>query len=403
MKALRNYIDKIKPNFEKGQKYEKWLPVFESFETFLYVLGDTTPKKGTHIRDAIDSKRLMSVVVISLIPALLFGIWNAGSFYYQSIGETATFIEQFGIGLSKVLPLIIVAYVAGLGTEFVFVYIKGKEIEEGFLVSGLLIPLIVPIDVPLWMVAVATIFSVVIAKEAFGGTGMNVFNPALVTRAFLFFAYPAKMSGDKIWVHGLSDGQGIVDGFSGATPLGNAAAGAFDQFPTVFDMAMGYIPGSIGETSFIAIMIGAAILLFTGVGSWKIMLSIFVGGLTMGAIINLAGAGELISSKESAQALVGSMSNPYMALPWFQHIFLGGFAFGAVFMATDPVTAAQTDKGKWIYGLLIGLLAILVRVLNPAFPEGMMMAILFMNVFAPLIDHYVVKANIKMRLKRAKA
>jgi Na+-transporting NADH:ubiquinone oxidoreductase subunit B len=407
MKALRNYLDKIKPNYEKGGKYEKWLPVFESFETFLYVLGDTTPKKGAHIRDAIDLKRVMSIVVIALIPAMLVGMWNVGAHYYASIGEQATLMESLGYGFIRVLPLIVVSYVAGLGTEFVFVFIKGKEIEEGFLVSGLLIPLIVPVDVPLWMVAVATIFSVIIAKEAFGGTGMNVFNPALVTRAFLFFAYPAQMSGDKVWVHGLSAGEGIIDGFSGATPLANAAAGSFDKFPTVFDMALGAIPGSIGETSFIAIMIGAAILLYTGVGSWKIMLSVFFGGLIMGAILNLGAAGELISTSEKAHeigmGLMAAKSNPYLALPWFQHILLGGFAFGAVFMATDPATAAQTEKGKWIYGFLIGFIAILVRVLNPAFPEGVMMAILFMNVFAPLIDHYIVKANIKKRLKRAKA
>jgi Na+-transporting NADH:ubiquinone oxidoreductase subunit B len=404
MKALRNYLDKIKPNYEKGGKYEKWLPVFESFETFLYVLGDTTPKKGAHIRDAIDLKRVMSIVVIALIPAMLVGMWNVGAHYYASIGEQATLMESLGYGFIRVLPLIVVSYVAGLGTEFVFVFIKGKEIEEGFLVSGLLIPLIVPVDVPLWMVAVATIFSVIIAKEAFGGTGMNVFNPALVTRAFLFFAYPAQMSGDKVWVHGLSAGEGIIDGFSGATPLANAAAGSFDKFPTVFDMALGAIPGSIGETSFIAIMIGAAILLYTGVGSWKIMLSVFFGGLIMGAILNLGAAGELISTSEKAHeigmGLMAAKSNPYLALPWFQHILLGGFAFGAVFMATDPATAAQTEKGKWIYGFLIGFIAILVRVLNPAFPEGVMMAILFMNVFAPLIDHYIVKANIKKTIKK---
>jgi Na+-transporting NADH:ubiquinone oxidoreductase subunit B len=407
MKALRNYLDKIKPNFEKGGKYHKLLPVFESFETFLYVLGHTAPKKGAHIRDAVDLKRVMSIVVIALIPALLFGIWNAGNFYYQSIGQEAALLEKFWFGFLKVLPLILTSYIAGLGTEFVFVYLKGKEIEEGFLVSGLLIPLIVPVDIPLWMVAVATIFSVIIAKEAFGGTGMNVFNPALVTRAFLFFAYPAQMSGDKIWIHGLSQGQGVIDGFSGATPLANAAAGHFDKFPTVFDMAMGFIPGSIGETSFIAIMIGAAILLYTGVGSWKIMFSVFAGGLIMGIILNLAAAGQLIGTADLAQKisldLVAAKANPYTALPWFQHILLGGFAFGAVFMATDPVTASQTETGKWIYGFLIGFVAILVRVLNPAFPEGMMMAILFMNVFAPLIDHYVIKANIKKRLKRVKA
>ncbi len=407
MKALRKYLDKIKPNYEKGGKYEKWLPIFESFETFLYVLGNTTPKKGAHIRDAIDLKRVMIIVVLALAPAMLFGMWNVGEHYYASIGKQASIMESLGFGFIKVLPLIVVSYVAGLGTEFVFVYIKGKEIEEGFLVSGLLIPLIVPVDVPLWMVAVATIFSVVIAKEAFGGTGMNVFNPALVTRAFLFFAYPAQMSGDKVWVHGMGAAEGLVDGFSGATPLASASAGLFDKFPTVFDMALGYIPGSIGETSFIAILIGAAILLYTGVGSWKIMLSVFLGGLTMGALLNFGADGALISSSTEAQTaatkLLAEGRNAYLALPWFQHVLLGGFAFGAVFMATGPVTASQTEKGKWIYGFLIGFIAIVVRVLNPAFPEGVMMAILFMNVFAPLIDHYIIKANIKKRLKRAKA
>lgn len=387
MKVLRNYIDKIKPNFEKGGKLEKWHSVFESFETFLYVLGNTTPKKGAHIRDAIDMKRVMSVVVIALIPALLFGMWNVGEFHYLSIGEDASFLEKFSHGFIRVIPLVLVSYIAGLGTEFVFVYIKGHEIEEGFLVSGLLIPLIVPVDVPLWMVALATIFAVIFGKEAFGGTGMNIVNPALLTRAFLFFAYPAKMSGDTIWVSGLSQGEGIVDGFSGATPLANAAEGAMDKLPSTMDMFMGYLPGSIGETSVLAILIGAVILLYTGVGSWKIMLSVFAGGIAMGLILNT----------------FATDTNSYMSLPWYQHLMLGGFAFGAVFMATDPVSATQTERGKWIYGFLIGFIAIIVRVFNPAYPEGVMMAILLMNVFAPLIDHYVIQANIKKRLKRAKA
>ncbi|RLD64952.1 MAG: NADH:ubiquinone reductase (Na(+)-transporting) subunit B [Bacteroidetes bacterium] len=387
MKALRNYIDKIKPNFEKGGKLEKWQSVFDSFETFLYVLGDTTPKKGAHIRDAIDMKRVMSVVVIALIPALLFGMWNVGEFHFLSLGEDASFMEKFGHGFIRVIPLILVSYIAGLGTEFVFVYIKGHEIEEGFLVSGMLIPLIVPVDVPLWMVALATIFAVIFGKEVFGGTGMNIVNPALLTRAFLFFAYPSKMSGDTIWVSGLSGGEGVVDGFSGATPLASAAAGAMDKLPSTMDMFLGILPGSIGETSVLAILIGAAILLFTGVGSWKIMLSVFAGGLAMGLILNV----------------FATDTNPYMSLPAYQHLLLGGFAFGAVFMATDPVTATQTETGKWIYGFLIGFIAIIVRVINPAYPEGVMMAILLMNVFAPLIDHYVIQANIKKRLKRAKA
>jgi Na+-transporting NADH:ubiquinone oxidoreductase subunit B len=387
MKALRNYLDKIKPNFEKGGKLEKWQSVFDSFETFLYVLGDTAPKKGAHIRDAVDLKRVMSVVVIALIPALLFGMYNVGYFHYLSIGDdTATFMDKFGHGFIKVIPLVLVSYIAGLGTEFLFVYIKGHEIEEGFLVSGMLIPLIVPVDVPLWMVALATVFAVIFGKEVFGGTGMNIVNPALLTRAFLFFAYPAKMSGDTIWVSGLSGGEGIVDGFSGATPLATAASGAIDKLPSAMDMFLGFIPGSIGETSTLAILIGAAILLYTGVGSWKIMLSVVLGGVTMGLILNAFATG----------------TNPYMALPWYEHLLLGGFAFGAVFMATDPVTAAQTERGKWIYGFLIGFIAIIVRVVNPAYPEGVMMAILLMNVFAPLIDHYVIQANIKKRLKRVK-
>ena len=385
MKAIRNYIDKIKPNFEKGGKHEKWLSTFESFETFLYVLGDRTPKKGAHIRDAMDIKRLMIIVVVALVPALLFGMWNVGYHHFASLGETVTFWQQFGHGLIKVLPLVVVSYGVGLGTEFVFVYIKGHEIEEGFLVSGMLIPLIVPVDVPLWMLAVANIFAVVIGKEVFGGTGMNIVNPALLSRAFLFFAYPAFMSGDKVWVSGLAGGEGIVDGFSGATPMAQAAASGEISASTM-DMFLGIIPGSVGETSVLAILIGAFILLYTGVASWKVMLSVLLGGISMGLIFNA----------------FGSDSNLYLSVPWYQHLMMGGFAFGMVFMATDPVTAAQTERGKWIYGFLIGFIAILVRVLNPAYPEGMMLAILLMNVFAPLIDYYVVKGNIKKRLKRAK-
>lgn len=392
MKALENYIKKIKPNFEKGGKLEKWMPVFESFETFLFVLGNTTPKKGTHIRDAMDLKRTMSVVVIALIPAMLFGMWNIGYQHYLSLGQTEIGImEAFAHGFIRVLPLIIVSYVAGLGTEFVFVYVKGKEIEEGFLVSGLLIPLIVPVDVPLWMLAVATILAVIFGKEVFGGTGMNIVNPALLARAILFFAYPAQMSGDKVWISGFTSGEGVADGFSGATPLAHGAAGheivdgVGNQLST-FDYFMGWIPGSVGETSTLMILIGAAILIYTGVGNWKIMLSGVVGGAAMGLLLNF----------------FATETNPYMALPWFDHLFLGGFAFGMVFMATDPVTATQTERGKWIYGFLIGFIAILVRVLNPAYPEGVMLAILLMNVFAPLIDHYVIQGNIKRRLKRLK-
>ncbi len=402
MKGLLKYIEKIKPNFEQGGKYEKWHSIFESFETFLFVPGVTTPKKGAHIRDAMDSKRLMSVVVIALIPALLFGMWNTGYQHFLALGETAGFMQEFIHGLIKVLPIVLVSYIAGLGTEFIFVYIKKKEIEEGFLVSGLLIPLIVPVGIPLWMVAVATIIAVVIGKEVFGGTGMNIVNPALLTRAILFFSYPSKMSGDKIWVSGLDNGMVVSDAYSGATPLAQAASTSSEQLTehgfkffnglekesvTFFDMFMGWIPGSIGETSTLMILIGAAILLYTGVASWKIMFSGLVGAILMGLIFNM----------------FATDTNPFMALPFYDHLVLGGFAFGLVFMATDPVTAAQTEKGKWIYGFLVGFIAILVRVLNPAYPEGMMLAILLMNVFSPLIDYYVVRGNVKKRLKRMSA
>jgi len=393
MKSLLHIIEKLKPNFEKDGKYPKLKPLFESFETFLFVPAATAPAKGAHIRDAIDLKRTMSIVVIALLPALLFGIWNAGFWHFKSQGIDATFMQEVLHGLIKVIPLVIVSYAAGLGTEFLFVYLKGKEIEEGFLVSGMLIPLIVPVDVPLWMLAIATVFAVIIGKEVFGGTGMNIVNPALLARAFLFFAYPSKMSGDKIWISEFSSGEGIVDGFSGATILGElatapdqAAFNALHDKYSIADMFFGFIPGSVGETSAFAILIGAAILLYTGVGSWRIMLSGLLGGLAMGLLLNL----------------VATPTNPYMSLPFYEHIFLGGFAFGLVFMATDPVTAAQTNMGKLIYGFLIGVMSIIIRVLNPAYPEGVMLAILLMNVFAPLIDHYVVQANIKRRLKRAK-
>jgi Na+-transporting NADH:ubiquinone oxidoreductase subunit B len=291
---------------------------------------------------------------------------------------------MFWFGVLKILPLLVVSYVTGLGIEFIAAQIRGHEINEGFLVTGILIPLIVPIDVPLWMLAVATAFAVIIGKEVFGGTGMNVLNPALTARAFLFFSYPGWMSGDRVWIEGLTAGQNIVDGFSGATPLGQLALGATDRLPSFMDMFIGTIPGSIGETSALAILIGAVILILTGIGSWKIIVSVISGGLVMGLLLNAIGA------------------NPYMELPFYYHLVMGGFAFGAVFMATDPVTASQTETGKWIYGFLIGVLSILFRVLNPAYPEGVMLAILLMNVFAPLIDYYVVQANIRRRLKRAK-
>jgi Na+-transporting NADH:ubiquinone oxidoreductase subunit B len=383
MKALRNYLDKIKPNFQKGGKLEMFHSTFDAFETFMFVPNKVTTA-GSHIRDAIDMKRTMSVVVMALLPALLFGMWNVGFQHSLATGATITFWETFLYGLIKVLPIIVVSYVTGLGIEFAFAQSRKHEVNEGFLVTGMLIPLIVPADIPLWMVAVATAFAVVIGKEVFGGTGMNIFNPALLARAFLFFAYPSYMSGDLIWVSGLMKGEGIVDGFSGATPLANAAAYQIDKIPSTWDMFIGTIPGSIGETSTLAILLGALLLVVTGIGSWKIMLSTVLGGLSIGFIFNLFAV------------------NPFMEIPAWHHLIMGGFAFGAVFMATDPVSAAQTEKGKWIYGFLIGFFAVMVRVLNPAYPEGMMLAILLMNAFAPLIDHYVVQASIGKRLRRAK-
>jgi len=381
MKALRKYLDKIKPQFQKGGKFEKLHSTFDAFETFLFV-PDKTTFRGSHIRDSIDMKRTMSIVVIALLPALLFGIWNVGHQHFLSLGETAPFWNKAWFGLLKVLPIIIVSYATGLAIEFIFAQIRHHEVNEGFLVSGMLIPLVLPPDLPLWMVALATAFAVIIGKEVFGGTGMNILNPALTARAFLFFAYPAQMSGDKVWI------ADKADAFSGATPLAEATAGIESgvvNFTHSFqEMFLGLIPGSIGETSALAILIGALILVFTGIGSLRIMLSVIAGGIFMGGILNIFGA------------------NAYMNVPFYYHLVIGGFAFGTVFMATDPVTAAQTNKGKIIYGFLIGLMAVLIRVLNPAYPEGMMLAILLMNVFAPLIDHYVVEANIKRRLKRMK-
>ena len=377
MKALRNYIDKIKPQFEKGGKFEKLYSTFEAFESFLFVPNKVT-FKGSHIRDSLDMKRTMIVVVIAVLPAMLFGMWNVGFFHFKALGETVGFWDQFFYGFLKVLPLIIVSYVVGLGIEFAFAQSRGHEVNEGFLVSGILIPLIVPPDIPLWMLAVSVVFAVVIGKEVFGGTGMNILNPALTARAFLFFAYPQDMSGDKVWI------SNMADGYSGATPLGDTLVGKFDNLPSLSDMFFGFIPGSVGETSTLAILIGALILIATGIGSWRVMLSVFAGGYLMGFIMNMFAV------------------NEYMELPPYYHFVMGGFAFGAVFMATDPVTASQTSKGKYIYGLLIGVMAVLIRVLNPAYPEGMMLAILLLNVFAPLIDHYVVEANIKKRLKRIK-
>lgn len=390
MKSIEKTLRKFEPKHDS--KWAKLHPAWDAFYTFLFTPGETT-KKGAHIRDGIDLKRTMFTVIIALIPCLLFGIYNTGHWHYFATGESTEYMDMFGdkviYGLIKVLPLVIVSYGVGLGVEFIFAIKNGHAVQEGFLVTGMLIPLIVPADVPLWMVAVATVFAVVIAKEVFGGTGMNIVNVALTTRAFLFFGYPTMMSGDKVWM------SGAPDGFSGATPLGELASFASDEWVhesvsafqskwSLMDSIMGYIPGSIGETSVVAIAIGAAILLYTGIASWRIMFSFILGGLAMGYLFNATAV------------------NPFMELDPIHQLALGGFAFGAVFMITDPVTAAQTNTGKYIYGFLAGFFAILVRVFNPAFPEGVMMAILFFNVMAPLIDHYVIQANVKRRLKRLK-
>jgi Na+-transporting NADH:ubiquinone oxidoreductase subunit B len=329
----------------------------------------------------MDMKRTMIIVVIAVFPAMLFGIWNTGYQHFRAMGIEATFWTMVGHGLIKVLPIIIVSYVTGLSIEFGFAQWRKHEVNEGFLVTGLLIPLVLPVNIPLWMVVIATAFAVVIGKEVFGGTGMNIWNPALLARAFLFFAYPSKMSGDTAWISGLQKGEGIIDGFSGATPLADVANG--NAIPSLWDSFIGIIPGSIGETSTVAILLGAMLLLYTGVGSWKIMLSVFAGGFLMALTFDLIG------------------TSPLMQVSAIQQLCLGGFAFGAVFMATDPVSGSRTETGKWIYGALIGIFAILIRVVNPAYPEGMMLAILLMNTFAPLIDYFVVNANIKKRMKRA--
>ncbi len=394
MKFLRKYLDKVKPNFEPGGRLSMFHSVFDGFETFLFVPHKTS-KSGVHIHDSVDSKRTMTLVILALMPALLFGMYNTGYQHYLSIGENPGFWEVFLFGFLAVLPKIIVSYVVGLGIEFIIAQFKGHEIQEGFLVSGMLIPMIVPVDTPLWMIAVATAFAVIFAKEVFGGTGYNIWNVALITRVFLFFAYPAHMSGDKVFVRtdatfGIGQGT-VIDAFSGATPLGQITAATHAPVHvtdvlgnplTYWDMFLGLLPGSIGETSKIAILIGACILLFTAVASWKTMLSVFFGGIVTAWIFNLIG------------------TTPAMQVSPLEHILLGGFAFGAVFMATDPVTSSRTETGKYIYGFLIGFFAVLIRVLNPGYPEGMMLAILLMNTFAPLIDYYVVEANIKKRLKR---
>ena len=377
MKFLRDKIDQIKKPFEKGQKFEKFAPAINALDTFLYVPNHTT-KHGAHIRDAVDLKRTMITVVLALVPALLFGIYNAGYQHFIQIeGSDMSFANLFFHGLWKVLPMIIVSYAVGLGIEFAFAIFRGHEVNEGYLVSGLLIPMVMPVDLPLWMLAISVAFAVVIGKEAFGGTGMNIFNPALLARAFAFFAYPTFMSGDKIWV---SDAT-TIDGVSGETILGSLAQGKEVAYSTM-DMFLGFIPGSIGETSVLAILIGAFILIATGVGSWKIMVSGVIGAALTALMFNAVGLTAL------------------MNFDWMNHLVVGGFAFGIVFMATDPVSAAQTDKGKIIYGLLIGFFSIMIRVFNPAYPEGVMLAILLMNTLAPTIDYFVVNGNIAKRKKR---
>ena len=388
MNGLRNLVDKIKPTFEKGGKLGFLHSTFDAFETFLFV-PNTVTKKGAHVRDCVDLKRVMIMVVLALVPAMLFGIWNTGYQHSLAFGLDWGFWNIVLYGLAKVLPLYVVAYLVGLGIEFVSAQIQGHEVNEGYLVSGMLIPLIVPVDVPLWMLAIAVAFAVIIGKEVFGGTGMNIWNPALLTRAFLFFSYPSMMSGDTVWTGGVTrfinegvafqSGNGLVDGFSGATPLANATLENLS--PKFMDMVIGTIPGSVGETSVIAILLGAILLIWTGVASWKIMVSSVLGGLAIGYLGFAVGATDL---------------------PGYYQLVMGGFLFGTVFMATDPVTSAQTECGKWIYGFLVGALAVTVRIWNPGYPEGMMLAILLMNTFAPLIDHYVIEGQIKRRAKKVK-
>ena len=382
MAFLRNYLDKIRPNFEKDGKLHAFKSIYDGMDTFLYV-PNATSKSGVSIHDAIDSKRIMSFVVIALIPTLLFGMYNIGYQNYLAAGTLATagFFEIFFYGFLAVLPKILVSYIVGLGIEFAWAQWKGEEIQEGYLVSGILIPMILPIGCPLWMLALACAFSVIFCKEIFGGTGMNIFNPAIAARMFLFFSYPSKMTGDNVWVaqnsiFGL--GNDLPDTFTAATPLGQIGQGIAPD-ASMCDIICGFIPGSIGETSVIAIAIGAVLLLWTGIASWRTMLSVFVGGGVVAAIFNATGAS---------------------TIPWYEHFVLGGFAFGAVFMATDPVTSCRTQTGQFIYGFLIGAIAVVVRVMNAGYPEGMMLAIFFGNMFAATIDHCVVEHNISKRLKR---
>ena len=397
-------------SFKEKNKHKKWIPAFNAIHTFLYLPNETT-NNGTHIKVADDLKRTMNTVIMAMVPCLIFGMFNAGYQHHLAIGDiqavTGSFfspefwtLDNFLVGFWKILPLVIVSYGVGLGIEFIFAIIKGHEVEEGYLVTGMLVPLIVPVDIPLWMLAVAVVFGVVIGKEVFGGTGMNILNPALTIRAFLFFAYPTWMSGDKVWVHGaverdqaIAAGQNL-DAISGETILGTLAQGKEVGYE-VMDMFLGFIPGSVGETSTLLILLGGLFLIFAKIGSWRIMLSSAVGAIVMGLIFNLVVDSGWITETSKFYGL--------MSTTWWHHLLIGGFAFGTVFMATDPVTASQTNKGKWIYGFLVGFISILIRVFNPAYPEGVMLAILLMNVFAPTIDHYVVQGNVKQRMKRLKA
>ena len=391
-------------NLKEKYKGQKMAPAFNALHTFLYLPNEVT-RGGTHIKAADDLKRTMNTVILSLVPCLIFGMFNAGYQHYRAIEIANGIVREvslFGnfitwdnliLGAITVLPLVIVSYAVGLAVEFLFAVIKGHEVEEGYLVTGMLVPLIVPIDIPLWMLAVAVIFGVVIGKEVFGGTGMNILNPALTIRAFLFFAYPTWMSGDKVWVHEAVDRAGTSEAISGETILGSYAQNQ-DIIYSISEMFYGFIPGSVGETSKLFIILGALVLIFTKIGSWRIILSTILGALFMGVIFNLVVDAELISESSKFYGL--------MSVPYWQHLLIGSILFGAVFMATDPVSASQTNKGKWIYGFLIGFISIMIRVFNPAYPEGVFLAILLMNVFAPTIDHYVVKANVKNRLNRLK-
>ena len=374
---IRNTIDNLKKPFNRGEKWEKFAPAFNALDTFLFVPNHTT-KHGAHIRDAVDLKRTMITVILALLPALFYGIYNTGYQYFSQLNVDYTFVDVMLHGSTKIVPMIAVSYIVGLAIEFAFAVFRGHEVNEGYLVTGLLIPMIMPVDIPLWMVGLSVAFAVFIGKEAFGGTGMNILNPALTARAFAFFAYPTYMSGNQVWVSEASN----VDGVSGETILGMLASGDNSLPYQPMDMFMGSIPGSIAETSTLMVLIGALVLIYTGVGSWRIMLGSVIGAAITGMLFNLWGVNEL------------------MSFSWTNHLMVGGFAFGVVFMATDPVSAAQTVKGKWIYGLLVGLFCILIRVFNPAYPEGVMLAILLMNVFAPTIDHYVIESNVKRRLNR---